>query len=117
MRALLLYSEVDKMRFTRPFQSFRLKQQRPQWVIEYDRSLTDIGIIWFEVSAAGVETAVGCASIDIGTLELVKWAEANGMRASGFQNTVEFLTSFIGMRKDVNVTMRGDTLAAPEKTS
>jgi hypothetical protein len=119
MRALLLYSEVDKTRFTRPFQSFQLKHQRPQWVIEYDGSLTGIGIIWFEVSAAGVETAVGCASIDIGTLDLVKWAEANGMRASGFQNTVEFMASVIGMRelsrrghKDVNVTMRGDSKSA-----
>ena len=119
LRALLVYSEVDKKKFTRPFQSFKLKGLRPSWVIEYDGSLDGIGIIWFEVSAAGVETAVGCASIDIGFLELRKWADAHGLQASGYQNTIEFLASFIGMRElsrrgvhDVNITVRGDSKSA-----
>ena len=70
LKTLLLYSEVDKKKVARPFKSVKLQRLRPRWIIEYDGSLDGIGINGFEVSAAGVETAVGCASIDIGFLEL-----------------------------------------------
>ena len=110
MRGLLGISQIQATEYTRSFASFALRDEAPQWIVEFDASLTGIGIIWYEVDQAGVERAVGCCSIAIEWMDLT---------VSNYQNTVEFLAGMIGIRelarrghRNVCVRFRGDSVSA-----
>jgi hypothetical protein len=109
-RVFLLLLAVREERFARKLVSF--EPSVPQFVIEFDASLTGIGIIWYEINALGVEVPVGGAAVDLLPL-------AFGSDAS-HQNTAEFIAAILGVRglKRLGVTgpcavsFRGDSMTA-----
>ena len=95
--------------FSRSLESFTAVP--PQWVCEFDASLSGIGIIWFKVSPQGQEDAVAYAKVDIRELQF-------GEDAS-FQNTAEYMGSLLCARgmsmlqgAGAPVLLRGDSVSA-----
>lgn len=110
IRVFLILSHIDPEQFARPFQCDIARLIR--FIIEFDASLTGLGMIIFCVDVAtGEETPVGVASVSI---------EELGFRGmSGNQNLSEFVAATIGVRAvialggcDCGVAVRGDSIAA-----
>lgn len=110
-RALLLLAGADEKNFTRTLDSF--KEVGPQCgiVVDFDASLTGIGIIWFLVDANGSEVPVGACQVDISSLGF------EGKPAN--QNTAEFIGAMLGLvgvkklgYADLLVKLRGDSISA-----
>ena len=100
---------VGAVRFSRSFESFTTR--RHTWVIEFDASLSGVGIIWFRSTRGGREEAMAHTSVDITCLGF-------GDDAS-FQNTAEYLGSLLGARglemmeiPEALVLLRGDSVSA-----
>jgi len=87
-RALLVAQHLRKADWARPFSSFT-RNKPYRWVVEFDASLTGIGIIWWKIGPCGREICMAYASIDI------SWM---GFDKSNFQNTVEYLALLLGFR-------------------
>ena len=109
MRTLLLLTEVDGVNFTRSFTSFTTRTTMTRWVIEYDASLTGVGIVWYRVDQHGGEEAVGRFACSLAGLNLV----------DGMMNTAEFIAGTLGVRglsrhtdEPTAVRVRGDNRAA-----
>ena len=86
---------VEERRFARQLYTF-LPSCRPRWIVEFDASLSGIGIIVYrrELDGEGepttTEVPVGYCVVDIGVLGF-------GCDAS-FQNTSEFIGALLGVR-------------------
>jgi hypothetical protein len=112
MRILLVLSEVLDREFTRSFKSFELRDNQPEWIIEYDASLMGLAVIWFKVQQCGAEVAVGCGAIDL---------RHKGYESSGLMNTLELMAATVGLWKlkekgvrDTAIGVRGDNMTAME---
>jgi len=109
-RAFLLGLDVDSITFARTVESFA-RIIIAKCIAEYDASLSRIGVIWYLVDEAGVETPVGYASWDISSL--------NFGTDSSNQNTAEFIAGLLaligvvvlGLPRD-GVKLRGDSKSA-----
>lgn len=110
IRIFLILSHIDPEQFARPFLCDIARLIK--FIIEFDASLTGLGIIIFCVDiATGEETPVGVASVSI---------EELGFRGvSGNQNLSEFIAATIGIRavialggRDCGVSVRGDSVSA-----
>ena len=103
-------SHIDPEQFARPFLCDIARLIR--FVIEFDASLTGLGIIIFRVDiVTGEETPVGVASVSIEELEF------RGL--SGNQNLAEFVAATVGIRavialggRDCGIAVRGDSVSA-----
>jgi hypothetical protein len=114
LRALILLTATGLRKYARSFQSITRAAWGHTWVVEYDASLTGLGIIWFEVmydaQGGAREEARGCATIDISQF---------GFDESGKMNTAEFVAATMGMRglvrqgiHDTGIMLRGDNMSA-----
>ena len=86
-RALFALAVVQEDRWTRSLGSFRVQVQA-QVVVQFDASLTGLGIIWSSMGAGG-EYPVGAAAVDCSGWNLQGKPE--------FQNCMEYLALFIGL--------------------
>jgi hypothetical protein len=110
-RALLLLTGGDETNFTRSLESFRLVGPQCGIIVDFDASLTGIGIIWYLVQADGSEVPVGACKVDISSLGFKGKPEK--------QNTAEFIAATLGMVgvKKLGFThlltkLRGDSITA-----
>jgi hypothetical protein len=109
-RVFLLLLAVREERFARQLSSF--EPSRPEFIVEFDASLSGVGIIWYRLSDTGVEVPVGGAAVDL--LPLSFGADAS------YQNTAEFIAALLGVRglKLIGVEgpcpilFRGDSISA-----
>lgn len=110
IRIFLVLGHIDPEQFARPFLCEIARLIR--FIIEFDASLTGVGIIIFSVDiATGAETPVGVASVSI---------EELGFRGvSDNQNLSEFIAATIGVRAvvalggcDCGIAVRGDSISA-----
>jgi hypothetical protein len=108
-RALFALAVVQEDRWTRTLGSFKA-QAEVQVVVQFDASLTGLGVIWY-ASGAGGEFPVGAAAVDCSTWGL------HGQ--SGFQNCMEYLALFVGLLGiqkvlpgSKAVLVRGDSVSA-----
>lgn len=109
-RVFLLLLAVREERFARPLKSF--EKSEPHFVIEFDASLTGVGVIWYQINQHGVEVPVGGSAVDLLPL-------AFGTDAS-HQNTAEFIAALLGVRGlkllgvkgPCPVRFRGDSITA-----
>ena len=67
-RVFLLLLAVREERFARRLSTF--EPSEPELVIEFDASLSGIGIIWYRLEANGIEVPVGGAAVDLLPLAL-----------------------------------------------
>jgi hypothetical protein len=109
-RVLLLLVVVEEKRFARQLSSFR-PGTWTGWVIEFDASLTGIGVIIYQRDRAGSEVPVGYCVVDIASLGFA------GNPA--YQNTAEFIGATLGMRVAFcvgaqmdSICLRGDSVTA-----
>jgi hypothetical protein len=105
IRLMLVITVLGPLKFSRPMRSFRLR--RVTVIIEFDASLSGIGIIWY----VGNERPVGAVAVDI---SLLGFGED-----SQFQNSVEFIAATIGLLGLIllgldgsAVRLRGDSMLA-----
>jgi hypothetical protein len=110
-RVLLSLTTVFETQFSRDLSSFRVRP--PKWVVEFDASLTGIGILWYRRSnSESPEVLLGGCSLDIKSLGF-------GTDAS-YQNTAEFIAATLGIRgltafpwtPGESVELRGDSITA-----
>jgi hypothetical protein len=110
-RVLLSLTTVFETKFSRDLSSFQ--DRPPRWVVEFDASLTGIGLLWYYRSnSESPEVLLGGRSLDIGSLGF-------GSDAS-YQNTAEFIAATLGIRglsaflwtPDESVELRGDSITA-----
>jgi hypothetical protein len=95
-RVNLVLLELDEEAFARPIAS--VPAQPVSWLLEFDASLTGLGLIWSEVPESGVPTVRWAMSL---TLPF-----SFGSR-SAFQNTAEFLAIVVGLAVLANKGQRG----------
>lgn len=107
-RAMLYLIEYDEVRFTRPLATF--DDTSPSHVVEFDASLTGVGILLYE-RIAGTEVCLGGGAIDIRGLQF----EGD----SSFQNTAEYIGAMVGILALItlgtscrDLEVRGDSVAA-----
>jgi hypothetical protein len=110
-RALLLLTGADEANFSRTLNSF--KEVGPQCgiIVDFDASLTGIGIIWYLVDASGSEVPLGACQVDISSL---------GFKGKpAYQNTAEFIGAtlgLVGVKKfgysHLLTKLRGDSISA-----
>lgn len=107
-RVLLGLIAVNSVEFARPIRSFR--QSRSNIVIEFDASLTGIGLLYYERSDIG-EVLIAGGAVDISSLKFESEAS--------FQNTAEFFAAVLGIRglsqlgqQPESVCLRGDSITA-----
>jgi hypothetical protein len=86
-RVLLGLTAVNDIEFARPLQSFR--KVPPDLIIEFDASLTGIGLLYYQQSN-DKETLVGGGAVDISSLHFASEAS--------YQNTAEFIAAVLGIR-------------------
>jgi hypothetical protein len=108
-RVLFVMSALHPTSFSRPFWAF--VKCPPQWICEFDASLTGIGIIWFKNTTAGREEAQGYTSVDISSLGFAGLPQ--------FQNVAEYLASLLCVRglealgaAGAPAMFRGDSMTA-----
>jgi hypothetical protein len=104
-RGMLSLLELDSERFSRPLETFR--SRRSALLIEYDASLTGLGVIVFQRSPTGVERELFFMQIPL---------PYDLHQDSGFQNTVEFTAILMAVaavvacgHRDISVDLRGDS--------
>ena len=107
-RAMLYLVRYDEARFTRTLESFNADP--PQYVAEFDSSLSGVGVLWFQRVNDG-EVCVGGAAVDIRGLGFGE--------DSSFQNLAEYMGALIGVLGLVSlgieggdIEIRGDSIAA-----
>ena len=89
-RVLLALTAVKEIEFSRPLSSFR-KDVHAAWIVEFDASLSGIGILWFyQENSESPEVLLGGCSLDITSLDF-------GTDASN-QNTAEYIAAALGIR-------------------
>jgi hypothetical protein len=110
IKILLVLAHIDPEHFSRPFKCDIARLIK--FVIEFDASLTGIGLIIFRIDeATGAETPVGVAGVSI---------EELGFRgASSNQNLAEFIAGALGTRaviacggRECAIAVRGDSVSA-----
>lgn len=108
LRVLLGLTAVNRTKFSRPLSSFYT--ETADVTIEFDASLTGIGLLYFE-KRDGTETLIGGGAVDISTLNF----ESN----AAYQNTAEFIAAVLGIRglsqlnlRPRSVNLRGDSVTA-----
>lgn len=108
-RATLALVELNEKRFTRPLDSFRPQQVKV--IVEFDASLTGIGILWYKRGNNLEEISLGATAVDITWL--------NFGSDSSFQNVAEYIGGLIGLIgliklgfSNMPVEFRGDSLTA-----
>lgn len=87
-QSLLLAQSLNMAAFSKPLQAFHMQPHR--WVLEFDASLTGIGIIWYRLAPDGQELPHCYASVDTSHLGFLD--------DSTFQNTSEFLGMLLAVR-------------------
>ena len=110
-RVLLSLTSVLEAQFTRDLGSFK-PDPRPSWVVEFDASLSGIGLLWYHrPNSEDPEVLLGGCSVDITSLGF-------GVDAS-YQNTAEFIAAALGVRglaafggRNQAIEMRGDSITA-----
>ena len=107
-RVLLGLTAVNKVEFSRTISSFKCTVS--SLIIEFDASLTGIGLLYYQRSENG-EVLLGGGSVDISSLHFDSEAS--------YQNTAEFIAAVLGIRglkqlglKPRNVCLRGDSITA-----
>ena len=108
-RATLALVELNEAQFSRPLDSFR--PQAMEFTVEFDASLTGIGLLWYRRDTDNNEISLGAAAVDL------KWLSF-GVDSS-FQNVSEYIGGLIGLVglikmgiSNVAVEFRGDSLTA-----
>jgi hypothetical protein len=109
-RVLLSLSAIYETPFCRSLGSFR--DRSPQWIVEFDASLTGIGLLWYHrLTSESPEVLLGGCSLSIEYLGF-------GADAS-FQNTAEFIAAALGIRglgafagAGQAIELRGDSITA-----
>jgi hypothetical protein len=108
-RVLLLLTTINEQKFARRLVSFEVGAHK--LVVEFDASLTGVGLLWFLVDDNGVEVPLGGSAVDLTPLGF-------GEDAS-YQNTAEFIAAVLGMRglsklgyEGCPVLLRGDSKSA-----
>ena len=108
-RAMLFLVQYDELRFTRPFQSFN-GTAIPTLIVEFDASLSGVGILWFKRSNSA-EVCLGGSAVDLRFLEF--------QEDSSFQNLSEFLGIILGIvglvklgYSNADIELRGDSISA-----
>lgn len=109
MIAIAACSTTGALHLARPFKTFlRLPACH---VVEFDASLSGLGLLFYTIAEEGFEVPVAHAQVDIGTLGFGE--------DSSFQNTAEFIGGVValrglwmlGMHRDT-VLFRGDSISA-----
>jgi hypothetical protein len=108
-RAVLCCSYYEDGVFTREIASFRPRHEGV--VVEFDASLSGIGVLIYQRDSEGLETCMGGGAVSL---------EAGGFGDdSSFQNTAEFIGATVGVAfaislgiKDQTITLRGDSMSA-----
>jgi hypothetical protein len=107
-RVLLGLVAVKSVEFSRPLKSFR--HARSNIIIEFDASLTGIGLLYYERSDVN-EVLIAGGAVDISMLKFESDAS--------FQNTAEFIAAVLGIRglrqlgkQPESVCLRGDSITA-----
>jgi hypothetical protein len=106
-----LLTGADEANFTRTLDSFKEVDPQCGIVVDFDASLTGVGIIWYLVDASGSEVPVGACQVDISSLGF-KGKPEN-------QNTAEFIGAtlgLVGVKKlgytHLRTKLRGDSITA-----
>ena len=109
IRLLLLMTAVEPRAFCRSLESFR--EQSATVIIEFDASLSGIGLIWYSINPDGEEYPIGALSVDITSMGFGQDPQ--------YQNTAEFVAATLGILGILHlglegcaVTMRGDSMSA-----
>lgn len=107
-RVLLGLIAVNGVEFARPLKSFR--NTTSNIIIEFDASLTGIGLLYYERTDRG-EVLLAGSAIDISILKFKSEAS--------YQNTAEFIAAILGIRglrqlrlQPESVCLRGDSITA-----
>ena len=107
-RVLLGLTAVNDVEFARPLKSF--KRATSNLIIEFDASLTGIGLLYYQQSGND-EVLIGGGSVDISALHFASEAS--------YQNTAEFIAAVLGIRglrqlqlQPDSVCLRGDSMTA-----
>ena len=107
-RAMLFLVRYDEVRFTRTLVSFNA--DLPKYIVEFDASLTGVGILLYR-RVDGGEACLGGAAVDITVLGF----EGD----SAFQNVAEYVGALVGILGLVHLgvhhedlEMRGDSVTA-----
>ena len=107
-RVLLGLTAVNDVEFARPLKSF--KRATSNLIIEFDASLTGIGLLYYQQSG-NAEVLLGGGSVDISALHFASEAS--------YQNTAEFIAAVLGIRglrqlrlQPDSVCLRGDSMTA-----
>jgi hypothetical protein len=107
-RAVFYLLVVDEKHYGRPMASFRPRP--PDYTVETDASLGGVGIILYK-KVDSLDTCVGGSAVSI--------REFGFGTDSGFQNTVEYIGTVLGILalvkigvRDVDVLIRGDSTTA-----
>jgi hypothetical protein len=108
-RCILVLMFLRGLEFNRSFSSF--SKLCYLWALEFDASLTGLGIIWFRVGSDGDEEAVAYATVDTGSLGLAM--------DSSYQNFSEFLAALFAIvgvlmlgGQGEPLRLRGDSMSA-----
>ena len=107
-RVLLGLTAIDRVRFARPIESYQSMTQ--DITIEFDASLTGVGLLYYKRSGA-TEILLGGAAVDISML--------NFKSNPAYQNTAEFIAAILGIRglrqlgiSPRSICLRGDSITA-----
>ena len=107
-RTMLVLVRFDEARYSRPMQSF--VKTMPEYIIEFDASLSGVGILWYK-RVNGAEVCLGGSAVSLRGLSF----EGD----SSYQNLCEFIDAMLGLIglsklgiRGVDVTMRGDSISA-----
>jgi hypothetical protein len=85
-RSFFVFLEINPITYKRDLVSFT--SHAPTYVLEYDASLTGVGVILFKVDTNGIETEWKVIQQEY---------HYNLNQQSKFQNTVEFIGVVLGM--------------------
>ena len=107
-RTMLVLVRFDEDRYSRPMQSF--VDTTPEYIVEFDASLTGVGVLWFQ-RVNGTEVCLGGSAVSLYGL---------GFKDdSSYQNLCEFIGATLGLiglvklgLRGVDVAMRGDSVSA-----
>lgn len=109
IRMLLVMTVVEPLAFSRTLDSFR--ERAHTVVIEFDASLSGLGLVWYAVSNDGIECPIGAASLSTHCLAFGE--------DSQFQNCAEFIAATFGILglsalglMGASVWIRGDSTSA-----
>ena len=105
-RATLALVELNEEQFARPLDSF--KPQTVEYIVEFDASLSGVGLLWYKRDENNNEFSLGAAAVDLTWLNLGT--------DSSYQNVAEYiggLGGIIGLVRlgisNVAVEFRGDS--------